>query len=337
MYLFRYFRKYVSDIIKTIYLYKYSSLFNTNPYKDKPRIIISMIDGRIHHGGLCDRLCGIVSTYNYCKEHNIPFKLFFNYPYSLYNYLEPNKYNWFIQEKDITFNPFYVSFKRICLFGKDFQSMKSYLDFRMSGTKKTTLMYTNMYYFKDVNDFSASFNELFKPSNKLKSAIDYNLSCIAQEYVSITFRFQQLLGDFKETGFKILKTKEEKDKLINLCLNAIEYIYEKHKCKILITSESKSFLSIAKEKFNYVYVIPGNVIHIDFVNIGEKISDESQIKSFVDFYMLSKAKTIYLANIPPLYCSSFPKVASFINKRPYKEITYKNNKFKIIDKSGIIY
>ena len=43
-----------------------------------PSIVI-MIDGRFIHGGLSDRLRGIVSIYGYCKQKNIPF--YINYTY----------------------------------------------------------------------------------------------------------------------------------------------------------------------------------------------------------------------------------------------------------------
>lgn len=75
-----------------------------------------MIDGRIRHGGLCDRLCGIVSTYICCKENNIDFRLFFNYPYNIENYLIPNSYEWRIKENEISFNPLESKFVYISLF-----------------------------------------------------------------------------------------------------------------------------------------------------------------------------------------------------------------------------
>jgi hypothetical protein len=332
-------RRYIIDILKTFYLYRYYRLSDKIISKENRRTIVSMIDGRIPHGGLSDRICGIVSTYNFCKEHKLKFKLFFNYPYNILKYLEPNNYDWVINEEEITYNPLCTKFKHICNYGQgiDYKTMKQYIDFRMIGLQKLTLMYSNMYYFKSVKEFQICFHELFKPSIILQKAIENNISAIGEDYVSITFRFQQLLGDFKESGFKVLETEEERQNLINICLKAVEYVHSLHNCKVLVTSESSLFLNIVNKTFDYVYVIPGKVVHIDFIDAVENISNDSLLKSFVDFFMLSKANTIYLANIKPLYKSSFPKVASFINSRPLKFIHYENEIFSVVDKTGSIY
>lgn len=84
----------------------------------------------------------------------------------------------------------------------------------------------------------------------------------------------------------------ERDKLIERCLNFIKKIKQRHQdvSKILITSDSQTFLQRAKEKYEYVYTIPGEVYHIDYTNNKEKFA---YMKSFVDLFMLSEAKFVY--------------------------------------------
>ena len=38
-------------------------------------VCVAMVDGRAFHGGMCDRVKGIVSLYAYCKCHNLPFRI----------------------------------------------------------------------------------------------------------------------------------------------------------------------------------------------------------------------------------------------------------------------
>ena len=316
------------DVAKTIYLHRFSNFFQHQKRLPNQKRIVCMIDGRIHHGGLSDRLCGIVSCYAYCRENNINFKLFYCYPYKLDKFLQPNEYDWRINEDQIYFNPFKTHIVYISLFDKDLRTMRRYANCRLDTNKQESLVYTNMYYFRDAQEFSFYFNELFRPSLVLRKEIKRNRSLIKGNYVSLTFRFQQLLGDFKETGFKILKTEEEKEALISKCLSMISDLYAKERCTILVTSESKTFLNRANAIFDFVYVIPGDIVHIDFVDKEEVINNISQLKSFVDLYMIANANKIYLATIPPLYRSSFPLISSWIYQKPCYEIFYDDDEIK---------
>ncbi|MEG2150383.1 MAG: hypothetical protein RRY36_04085, partial [Bacteroidaceae bacterium] len=62
--------------------------------KNKKKIIIFMADGRKSHGGLADRLRGMISTYKYCLEHEVEFRIHFTSPFELGELLVPNEYDW---------------------------------------------------------------------------------------------------------------------------------------------------------------------------------------------------------------------------------------------------
>lgn len=53
-----------------------------------------MIDGTMYHGGICDRFKGIISSYNYCRYVGKPFRIRYNFPFELTDYIVPNKYDW---------------------------------------------------------------------------------------------------------------------------------------------------------------------------------------------------------------------------------------------------
>lgn len=73
----------------------YSNSF-TLPKTSIKRIVF-MIYGKTTHGGLSDRLIGLFSIYCYCIQNNIEFKVYWNYPFKLQDYFQPN-YNWLIEK-----------------------------------------------------------------------------------------------------------------------------------------------------------------------------------------------------------------------------------------------
>lgn len=309
------FIRFCKDYIKTKRLQKYYNPREKRAEND-PSWVIYMADGKMLHGGLSDRLCGLVSTYCYCMEHQLDFKVYFCSPYDLDYFLLPHKYNWRVKTQDISYNsndaaPVYISNRM------NNEEQRKIADKKLRKRYKQLHVYTNMRYFK--GNFKALFDELFTMSDVLKNAVDVHLKELPANYIAITFRFQQLLGDFSEGNFPVLQTEAEKEKLINKCLKCIEKLYEEHKevSKILVTSDSKIFLEIAN-KFKYVYVIVGDIVHIDFLK--EKADMNVHLKSFVDLFVLSHASEIYLANFRPLWASSFPKTAAFISNTVYKEI-----------------
>lgn len=291
-----------------------------------PKGLVSMIDGSIHHGGLSDRLCGIVSSYIYCVRHNLPFHLYYVYPYKLEAFLEPNLYDWRINENQMSYSLLKSRSLFVSLHRHNYKKQIIYTDFRIKGAKYfQTHIYSNMYYFENGEQFGEYFRRLFKPTRILEEAIAENIKSIGSEYIAVTFRFQQLMGDFKETGFLTLESEAEREKLLKRCLLCVEYIHSIDCRKLLVTSDSRTFLDIVQNKYEYVYTIPGDLVHMDFVDKQEKIDLHTHLKSFVDLYVLANANVIYLANIKPLYKSSFPMIASWIYNKP-RYIIEENNK-----------
>ena len=67
---------------------QYKGVAVTNKENNKTAIV--MFDGKMAAGGLCDRLRGVISVYQTCKEKNISFKLNFVHPFNLQEFLVPN-------------------------------------------------------------------------------------------------------------------------------------------------------------------------------------------------------------------------------------------------------
>lgn len=302
-----------SNLVTRFSLRKY---YNQVRNEDSKPYIIYMADGRTIHGGLADRLRGLVSLYMYSKDVGAEFKANFISPFNLKDYLVPNAYNWCITESELSYNnqqakPIIVKHSR----KNDAKYMASRLG--QYANRIQLHVYTNS--FTCNREFSKSFYELFKPSVELQKQIDYNISEIGSEFISITFRFQQLLGDFKEGSYKMLDGLE-REKLILSCLNFINEVHESHPDvpKILVTSDSKTFLERANTRYRYVYTIPGELRHIDYSDSKQKLA---YLKSFVDLFVLSHAKELYNYSEGEMYKESgFAMFASVIGDKKFHNV-----------------
>lgn len=293
--------------------------------------VVFMIDGRAIHGGLTDRLRGICSVYTYCKQKRIPFHLNAVFPFRLEDYLVPNTYDWRISEEEIS----YDSRKSAPVLVNDYQFDTRLHRFHLNKRlreKKQMHIYGNTPFLD--SHFNESFNELFRPSPRLQSDLDTLtatlfssltpnqasvLNPLTSHYTAIVTRFQQLLGDFKETGYKTLDN-EDKQALITKCINKIEELHntELQGKQILCTSDSITFLNEVN-KLPYVSIIPGKVVHMDHTSGA---SFETYEKSFLDLFMIARADKVILLQTDDMYPSGFPKRAAMIGNKPFHYITF---------------
>ena len=107
-------------------------------------------------------MCGIVSAYNYAKQNNLRFKIYFVCPFRLQDILLPASFNWIVDEDELSHNideavPVYISHQL-----KYTDVAKYYHDKLYKLHDKQIHLYTNAKFFKD-GEFSVLFAELFKP------------------------------------------------------------------------------------------------------------------------------------------------------------------------------
>lgn len=62
------------------------------------------LDPSIKHPGLADRLKAIVSCYYISKQNGYKYKIVFDTPFSLKDYLMPNAVEWYSKENEIEFS-----------------------------------------------------------------------------------------------------------------------------------------------------------------------------------------------------------------------------------------
>lgn len=294
--------------------YQSFSKFYKGRAKNPPaRCYVYVADGRTAHGGLSDRLRGLISIYEYCKDRNIPFRISFFSPFNLNLFLVPNEYDWKLKEGEFVRNK-RVGFRFFNSYSKLNEEKDIYFEL-LDSNKSQVHCYSNVTL--DETNMNVYFNELFKPSNALQKAINDCLTLGGGRYVSVTFRFQDLLGDVKERYATELETDEEKENYISHCIEAIRMVYGDNKNsvdKVLVTADSPKFLLRAKE-LPYVFVIPGKVTHMDFPGDDGGIA---HIKDFTDLFMISKAEHVYFYSYGRMFSSSkFAKTAALIGGKPY--------------------
>lgn len=306
----------VHYIKEWIFRFKYLNLFSKNVSYEQ-QLAIAMIDGRKWHGGMCDRFKGIISLYNYCQLNNIIFKIYYCYPFKLSEYLQPNEYNWEIEEKQLP---------------KSFWNVRPFIAIAETGRRLLKLKTTQHIWYYGNRDlglyiskepfntpWGISFKKLFKPSQLLDSELNKIRSKIKGEYVAAVYRFQNLLGDFEEYKFKCITDSSYKQSLINRSLKELENIRSLHPDKIiLVTSDSITFLNEAN-KLDYTFIIPGKIEHMDTTATDRA---HTQLKSFLDFYMISESKAVYSIIIDKMYQSEFPEYAAKINNIPFKRLIF---------------
>ncbi|MDR2097803.1 MAG: hypothetical protein LBP37_04710, partial [Spirochaetaceae bacterium] len=249
---------------------------------------------------------------------NLTFKINFAAPFTLNEYLQPSAYDWVILPDEICYNkkqarPCFVfdygnypyDIKQQAFWAKKF-FMEKY---------KQIHVYTNMVIAE--KEYAALFKELFKPVPELETLIDHHVNILGGggAFISVAFIFLKLLGDFRETddSSTVLPDAERKA-LINKCMEHLKEIYNENDCaKVLVTSDSVSFLEEAK-KLPFVYIIPGDISHIDACqNTGNDVN----LKLFLDYFVLSYSKKVYLVIEDQMYNSGFSYRAALLNNVPF--------------------
>lgn len=285
---------------------------------DGGQVCVAMFDGRVNQGGLCDRLWGIVSTYLYCKDNGIPFKLNFVSPFSLSDYLLPAGVDWSIDSSKISYDSRVARPLVIKCLGFEREDDMSPIGKAFAKGINQLHVYTNAHSMR--SRFHEGFDDLFRPSEELARSLEKVSRNHDGGYVSISFRFVRLFGDFEDVSWPVLPDEKSREEMIQRGLAAIERVKSIHPDKkVLVTTDSATFLSRARE-VDGVFVIEGDIRHVDFSETqGENLP---HLKTFLDLLMISRAEHVYLGVNDKVYRSTFAKTASQIGNRPFDMIEF---------------
>ncbi|OEK08858.1 hypothetical protein A8C32_00855 [Flavivirga aquatica] len=315
----KHFKKKLSIILKKAKLLSYhSKQFSFKTYKGKKRIIICF-NGVLPHGGLVDRLKGILSFYEISKILDYDFFIQFNNPFPLDAFLEPNLVPWRIDEAAIKYNP--IGTKLIYAVN-NFDANP--LEEIKKARAHTFIVYANIDYLKIFypkknvevleTKWRLNFNELFNKTIHLKTKLN-NIE--KDKYISFHTRFTSLMGDFKDTT-KLVLLDDEKEALCLKLQKKIKTILSINNHKCYAFSDSINFLNKIKQK-ETVNLVEGSPFHMD--NFTKESTLDAHLKTLIDFFMIANSEVVYFIKIDKMYHSSFSKYAAIIGDKPFKMIT----------------
>lgn len=281
--------------------------------------VICMADGKCHHGGLADRLRSFVTYYGYCRKHGIRFGIHFTFPFRLEDYLIPNSYDWRLRPGELTFNQ-----KQARAFYMDNTSDDGprELEFQRKLSDRYLSdrhhiqhhVYSSFYY--DEANFGRYFNELFRPAPRIETLLEKERHSLGDSYISVSARFLELLGDFKEPKATLRLSPEEQTDLIERCVRQVEKLHSLHPgMNILVTSDSRRFTE-ACSRLPYVHSTPGQISHVDVEG------EADHARTFLDFLLIAGASHVYQIRTAPMYGGNFSLRAAQAGSRPHNLISF---------------
>lgn len=294
---------------------RYLSVFRKPKSIARPRIIFCC-DGLFSHGGLLDRMKGIISFYEVSKQLGYDFYIYFSDPFQLDEFLEPNVVSWKIPLAEMNFSFFDT---------KIWYRMNVFDCHSISEIKKATttnyLVYANVDFLATLHPQNSqqdnerlwrdNFNELFRKTSLLANEL---VSLPQVERLVFHLRFTSLMGDFKDTTQKVLNAAAQ-TLLIQEIRNKMDAIANQYPHQaIYVLSDSYLFLEYIQKKTPYA-VLAGQPVHIDFTN-KMKASNKTHLKTFSDFFFMVESDTIIMLRLQGMYSSSFSRYAAILgNKR----------------------
>jgi len=313
---YSFFRRYRYRRVARRHLSRYYSSEAPQSTGGDRRLIVAMADGRYFHGGLADRLRSIASVYNWCKSRDdVRFAINFTKPFALTDYLEPAAYDWRLQPGELSFN----SQEAIAVYmDNTYDEGPRELRFQRKITDEfLTLPYRQIhvyssFYFAEA-DFARDFAELFRPCPRLAEQLAAHRRALGRGYVSVSTRFLELLGDFREPKGGTRLPPSEGDALIARCLDGLAGIITANpRVKVLVTSDSSRFLAAAAAKFTEVYTVDGLIAHVDTTDLAD------HTKTFLDFLLIGSATTAYQLCAAPMYAGNFSLRAAAAGGIPHR-------------------
>lgn len=299
------------------YYYKFK-WYSWNPFiksTSQNKYLIYMCDGRFYSGGMCDRFKGIVSAYAYSKVKGYEFRINYTYPFELGAYLDSNGYNWKLRKGELMKSIFYNSI----IYSVGDNGVRF-----INQNKKNVHFYCNRDYLPLINETYSTnyiwgdlYKDLFTPNKDLHTKIIELQNKIRMPYNAAVFRFQNLLGDFKEYDYEKIRDRVKRDVLLSKCLKWVEnYVSKYPSINLLVTSDSVMFLK-AVSKFRNVFIIEGNRVHIGQDN---GFSADVIMNSFLDFYMIAGSSHVMSVGTKEMYPSEFPQYAAKVNNISFERI-----------------
>ncbi len=284
----------------------------------KPKSIV-FIDNC--YGGITDCFKSMISLFDFCCKNNYSFKIYKKKTFDFERFFCPSGYDWHLSDDDYNV----LSSKRALhlwlsndetYHSNTWQYQQHTLRFLFNSNFFNHIL---VHYSAPHSLSSKSFKTLFSPSIILGKELEYHKNKLGDDYISVSFRFVNLLGDSNEIvcGYKSLDLEEQQG-LIDANLSVLKKLIGMNSNKkFLVTSDSFRFISAVEGALlDNVYFIKGSEVH-HHIAFSDNVSDKEVTKSYVEFMLISESVVAYQIQIGPMYESKFPKWAACVNNVPY--------------------
>lgn len=282
-----------------------------------PLVIYTLDDRKGYTLGFADRLRGMISAYAYAKAIGHGFRIDHVEPFEVQRFLEPNEVDWRLRQGERRDTlPFSLT---ICIMDYERGERVPYIPHCLQTHFLSNVDFipvVNAHYHTDYT-YAGLFRELFRPSAYLLDSLRPYLHYIEEGYISVSFRFMQLMGDLKDVDGDTLPPAE-RESLILRCLDFVERLHAQHPTyrRVLVTADSRTFIERV-EALPYVITLPGEIGHIGFMK-----SEGIFLKMFQDFYMISQARLVFMGYTGKMYKSHFACSAALTTDAPYQAIKF---------------
>ena len=134
---------------------------------------------------------------------------------------------------------------------------------------------------------------------------------IGESYIAIHTRFLNFLGDKMEYDINPELSPESRQKLLQLIGDKAEELIQQYGegRKVLIASDSATFVEYMQQRCDNLYVIPGAIKH---VGTADAVQNEDVVKMFLDYYLIGSADKIFSLVGEGMWPSAFPEYAAKI-------------------------
>ena len=281
------------------------------------RGVICICDGSLDHGGITDRIRGMLTTYAEAERRGMPFYISWTSPFELTDYLVPAEVDWRIDRSEI-------SYKRDDAFPMiidEMDTLQCHADnyLRLTAALHNALPQTHIYSNADNarGNYAALYSRLFRPSELLSGALEEHLRELGTDYYAFSFRFIGLLGGFNDFEPRQLPETEARaliEKVTAEFRSQLSSVPASN--RILVTGDSRRFLDHVAGIDPRIYIVPGDVKHVDY---DRDAGNDVWLKTFVDQHLLMKAKRITLMLTGRMHRSGFPRFAAEVGGAEFVE------------------
>lgn len=279
---------------------------------------VFMADGRVGHGGMFDRLKGAISVYAVSKAQGRDFRINFAYPFDLRRYLQPADYDWTIDADEVVYR--YPHSRPLFLYGECYSPERllklrrgeAHFYYGYDSLDRINARYATHY------EWGQLYRELFRPTPYLQQYIYHYRQEVGNDYVVVHTRFLNLLGDKVETAINPELPAEEREPLMQQMVQQMVELSGSDGLRMMLASDSMTFIDYVRRQLPEVYVVPGTVKHIDTAGHTD---DAENVKMFLDYHLISNARKVYSLVGRGMWPSAFPEYAAKIGNVEFERVT----------------